>query len=237
MPTPVLVTTFEDNFTRANENPLSDGGQWTKATGPASNALQISANTCKNVTSTGTGAAFVSGTSFVNDQFAQATGKAWSAASSGVLFLGVRTTNPGTIKQLNGYVGFVTGKSGAAATALAIARDDAGGQTILNSLSSGFPTIAATDVWALAVVGSTLYFMQNGSVLITATDSVFTSGSPAVLILTAASTANLTLGDFQAGSASVPGSGGSGNQPLGNVIFDLDSDGFPIAELQTGTNA
>jgi len=33
------------------------------------------------------------------------------------------------------------------------------------------------------------------------------------------------------------GSGGQGNSPIGNVIIDLDSDGFPILEVQTGTNA
>lgn len=37
--------------------------------------------------------------------------------------------------------------------------------------------------------------------------------------------------------ASQPGGGGQGNSPLGFVIFDLDSEGFPIAELQTGTDS
>jgi hypothetical protein len=32
-------------------------------------------------------------------------------------------------------------------------------------------------------------------------------------------------------------SGGQGNSPLGHVIFTLDSGGFPILELQTGTNS
>jgi hypothetical protein len=37
--------------------------------------------------------------------------------------------------------------------------------------------------------------------------------------------------------AAASGGGGQGNQPLGCVIIDLDSGGFPIAELQTGTDA
>jgi hypothetical protein len=36
---------------------------------------------------------------------------------------------------------------------------------------------------------------------------------------------------------SIPGGAPSGALFQGNVIFDLDSDGFPIAELQTGTSA
>ena len=53
--------------------------------------------------------------------------------------------------------------------------------------------------------------------------------------------ANAQISLFAAGNANVipayPSSGGQGNQPAGNVIFDLDGGGFPIAELQTGTNA
>ena len=53
----------------------------------------------------------------------------------------------------------------------------------------------------------------------------------------ATASASALFGALLAIKALPSSGGGQGNQPAGNVIFDLDGDGYPIAELQTGTDA
>src|ERR1700720_2694407 len=61
-----------DNFTRANENPLSNGGTWTTISGLS--ALQIVSNVCEpTVLATNCGALWTGGQSWANDQYVEVT--------------------------------------------------------------------------------------------------------------------------------------------------------------------
>ncbi len=62
-----------DNFTRANENPLSDGGAWTKVPGATVNNLQLVSNLVEG-TGAGSGAfnaMYWNANPFTNDQYSQ----------------------------------------------------------------------------------------------------------------------------------------------------------------------
>jgi hypothetical protein len=76
-----------------------------------------------------------------------------------------------------------------------------------------------------------------GAALMTDLNQVVAGASGStILTYTSGSSHNMAI-SFAINVAAASSSGGQGNSPLGNVIFDLDSDGFPIAELQTGTDA
>ena len=93
-----------------------------------------------------------------------------------------------------------------------------------NSGLAGFAQYYTTD-GSNPTTGSTLY---SGPI------SVSTSQTLKVLaVATNYNNSNIASAAYVINSAG----GGQGNQPAGNVIFDLDGGGFPIAELQTGTNA
>ena len=93
-----------------------------------------------------------------------------------------------------------------------------------NSGLAGFAQYYTTD-GSNPTAGSTLY---SGPI------SVSTSQTLKVLaVATNYNNSNIASAAYVINSAG----GGQGNQPAGNVIFDLDGGGFPIAELQTGTNA
>ena len=110
-------------------------------------------------------------------------------------------------------------------------------------------TPSVNDVFRLSVVTGSdgfpvLSLFQNGALLLQVQDTSATpilTGFPGMLMLSATALADNEISSWAGGNANVipayPSSGGQGNQPLGNVIFDLDNGGFPIAELQTGTNA
>ena len=101
-------------------------------------------------------------------------------------------------------------------------------------------TVSSGDTFIFAVVASTHYIFQNGAQISTFIDATYTTGGAGTVglgtVITNGNT-DVQYTDFQTGSASISSGGGQGNSPQGNVIFDLDSDGFPIAELQTGTNS
>lgn len=84
----------------------------------------------------------------------------------------------------------------------------------------------------------TLPFNLRGGVGVSAEFGYFASGpqTPSATITTGQTMLSLSISLLTA-QPSTGGGGGQGNQPIGNVIFDLDSGGFPIAELQTGTDA
>lgn len=115
------------------------------------------------------------GFTWTNDQWAQVT---YNAAPSGESLLCVRMT--ATTTRPNGYcVGTSPGISG---TPYKLYRIDAGVKTTLKT-SAQNPVLG--DVWNLQVIGSTITFKVNGTVVSALTDSAdttYTTGNPGFML-------------------------------------------------------
>ncbi len=158
-----------DNFTRANENPLSDGGKWS-AVSPYP-ALQIVSGLAEGTSTSAGGGMYWSGNTFGNDQACKVTVNGASSANDFFSCL-VRVSGSTTSSWYN------CNFFGPIGTAGAVQIQYYQGGTFNTALGSGGTvTLAANDVLECDAVGTTINAIQNGTILATATDSRLTSGS------------------------------------------------------------
>lgn len=220
-----MAQLVSDNFTRANENPLSDGGNWGSAPGSGYINFQVLSDFLTGTATSSTeGLQLYTGTSAPNDQYSEVT--VGSNATGNYCGATVRVNTSTGV----GYVGYIYGAGGSSFIAKLTG---SGSITVIKTGPTGL-TLHTGDVIRCAVVGSTIALYQNGNIVTSVTDTTYTSGQFGIWnVESVDATSVFTL---WAGGSTTPASG-NGNQPLGNVIFDLDNNGFPIAELQTGTNA
>lgn len=168
--TPIL-----DTATRANENPLSNGGKWGTLTGLGLSNLQITSNKI-----VGTSAALANDgmywnvATYLNPEVYATVSTLLSDTLGGAFILGRLDTS-----TLNGYAveydrnSLVSGND-----VLIIVRLDGGAATALST--SGMMTIAVGDSYGLSIIGSNLtswYKSSGGSwtKIGTATDSTYTA--------------------------------------------------------------
>ena len=212
---------------------------WTTPTGLTK--LQIvSGNLCEaSATSTVCGQAYTGATIGAN-QYAEVTIETLSSSND---FL-----QPAVRMALGAKTYYTVGLAGATGSADSTSQFS----VVLSGTTTPIgPTFQITtqvgDVFRLSVVTGSdgfpvLTLFQNGFSIAQVQDQLnsITSGYPGMLIYTP-TLVHAQASLFAAGNANVipayTSSGGQGNQPAGNVIFDLDGDGYPIAELQTGTDA
>lgn len=191
MSAPVLAPIGSDSFNRTNENPLNSTN-WAAINGLS--ALQILSDLC-----CGTAAGSESGdlfkTSAPNDQYVQATLAA--ANNGGFFFLHCRFTGGAS------FFGYeLQLQPGSGGSGHVVINSVNGTPTQLASLS--FPTVSQSDVWVLAVVGTTLYAVQNGTQALSVTDSTYSSGSTGLMIEPNNPLGTTGFTNFVMGSASVP---------------------------------
>jgi hypothetical protein len=183
---PILTILFSDNFQRANEDPLSSPNWEQNNESLGVGQLQVLNDVCaadSSLEGTQYCTAFVP----LANQYASVT----LGQLGGAVNLQLRTPN-------------ISGFDGYSLTALQ-------GSLILGSVSSGVPTLLSQinvvfsvgDIIALAVVGSTLYGIYNGTVVIRVVDTTFTAvGNIGLLIEAAATPSDTTVTLFTAGTAS-----------------------------------
>lgn len=184
-----------DNFNRANETPLSGGGNWSLSFGD--NPWDLSGNVVvPRVIFNDCVMHYTAGT-WPNDQYSKAdlTVTATVGGDQGV-GLTVRGTTAATT-----YYRAVADH--AASGNVSIAKMVAGVHT---TLVSG--TFSWTDgaTWELRVQGTTLTFLCNGVTVLTTTDSSIASGTPGIALssnVTSASIDNWEGGDFSSAAASL----------------------------------
>jgi hypothetical protein len=188
-----------DTFTRANENPLSDGGKWTCAYFTANN-LQLLSNAVKASTSSD-GSCEWNVTTFGPESEAYVTVATLSSTADATAILFVRAASGTT-----GYLLFVCQANDAtcdAGAGWAIIRLDSGlsSPVLLTSASS---PISAGDSIGLLVKGSTITGYKKtggvwGSVLST-TDSTYSAAGNIGLIIENDSSQGMTLTNFGGGT-------------------------------------
>src|ERR1700753_458812 len=158
------AATVSDNFDRANG---ALGSNWTTTPGTA--APQISGNTLHAGTASSLNSAYWSASTFGSDQFSQGTLPASSGGNYG----------PGLAVRLSGTKGYFLWYGNSGNTVSLWRMDSASSWTQLKA-SSTLTVTPATDVWMIQAVGSTISGYQNGNLVVQATDTHYTSGSPGV---------------------------------------------------------
>lgn len=182
-----LVT---DNFTRANENPLSQGGNWHTVTGAG--APQVVSNLCEPSVTTRCASYYDAGIAWPTDQYAETK---LTSDTNSVSFLGP------LVRQATGadtcYEVVAEGPLNATGVLFLVKRI-AGAQTTLHTATV---TLAANDIIRLTVTGSVLTVQQNGTTLsaFTTTDAAIASGKPGIVIQSTV-IANVTCALWNAGN-------------------------------------
>ena len=179
-----------DNFTRANENPLSDGGKWTTLTAYAN--MQIVSAVAEGTVTGGVSGTYWSGQVWGADQYSEITIANINSGSYILLYL---RTNP---------------DPGAASYQLNIAN---GVSIILYKNVSSVPTqllvcspptVANGDVFRLVASGTLLTVFRNGTSIGSVTDSSVSSGSPGITVLPFGSLGASSLALWNGGSSVEP---------------------------------
>ena len=183
---------FSDNFTRANENPLSDGGNWTQFI-TTDSALEIVSNVVQGTT-TGACSRLLTGVTLNANQYMMATfGTAGGTGPGRQVW--VRSVSSAT---QNGYEFFAA--SGQNSVLLLVAYI-AGVSTTLASYSVA---LSNGDSIGLGVYGYTLYCYHNGVLLGSTLDTASSaaSGQPGIRINETPSANSATWSNFVAGNFS-----------------------------------
>jgi hypothetical protein len=172
-----LVQLASDNFTRANENPLSDGGLWAAPISP-SVGMQVISNLCQSAASSPSveAAQYFNGAPLPADQYASFTIATISQNGEGVT-MWVRATGNYVGRPEAGYFLSVGASDPELNEPAAYDLSLINGDTFVSLASDNVNvTVSEGDVWTLAVAGSNFYIIQNGNIVGFAIDSTLSSG-------------------------------------------------------------
>ena len=165
-PQEASAATVSDNFNRADGGL---GGNWTTVAGTS--APKIVSNTLQAGTPGALNSAYWSAGTFGADQFAQAS----LPNSSGTQY------GPGIAVRLSGTKGYFLWYGNSPGT-VSLWRMDGSSSSSWTELAQSAPLTVSpsSDVWMIQAVGSTISGYQNGNLVVQATDTHITSGSPGV---------------------------------------------------------
>ena len=216
LPQVASAATVSDNFNRANGGL---GSNWTTVTGTAAPA--IVSNTAQAGTASKVNSAYWSATTFGNDQFAQA-----SLPNSSGTQLG-----PGIAVRLSSTKGYFLWYGNTSKTVSLWRMDSATSWTQLKQ-SATLTVTPSTDVWKIQAVGSTISGYQNGNLVVQATDTKITSGSPGVwLYYSSNQISNWSGGDVTTGPTYSVGGTVSG---LSGTVVLQDNAGNDLSVSANG---
>jgi hypothetical protein len=228
-----LTQLGSDNFTRLNENPLSQSGNWVLDS-YGDPALKIVSELCTSTT-TNVCAELYTGVSVPNDQYAQATSADSLSQSFEGIEIAIRLTDNGsTFISLPAYRLEIFGNG---QFELFAGSSYVGGQTGL--------TISAGDVFTVAVIGSTIYVLQNSTQLNSFTNATYSSGTTGLALINSGATvecSNWAVGSASATATySISGNAGVASatvsysgQATGSVTAD-GSGNYTISGLANGS--
>jgi putative esterase len=212
------AATVSDNFNRANGGL---GSNWTTLGGTT--APQIVNNTAQPGSAGTVNSAYWSASTFGNNQYAAASFPDSSGTNYG----------PAIAVRLSNSRGYFLWYGNSASTVSIWRMDSSSSWTELKA--SAKLTVAATDVWQLQAVGSTLTGYQNGKQVVTTTDTQYTTGAPGIWMYYATNQiTNWSGGDV----ATTPtySVGGTVSGLTGSVVLQ-DNGGDTLSVAATGSFA
>lgn len=171
------ATTASDNFNRADEQPLSNGGMWATPPIGYSNPFKVVSNVAGSAG--GDTVAYVVSPDFTATANQSATATLTTAGLASYSGVCVRMNSLG-----NGYILRNNGN----ATTFYLYRITGGssGEVAIQTWSG--LTLIAGDTITLSITGTTLTAKQNSTTVGTATDVLYSSGSPGIYVGESAST-------------------------------------------------
>ncbi len=157
-----------DTFQRANENPLSNGGNWSTTNSESAN--QIVSDVCEGSTTPARCGSFYSGVVWPNDQFSEVTlaGTPGSSAAVGAI---VRCA-----AAAETYFHAQMANNGAGNFSLTLNHMLAGSSHQIGSSVTGITPVTG-DVLRIQAIGTTISAWYNGNQVISVTDANIVSGS------------------------------------------------------------
>ena len=212
------AATISDNFNRANGGL---GSNWTTVSGTS--APQIVNNTAQPGSAGTLNSAYWSANTFGSNQYAAASFPNSSGANYG----------PAIAVRLSSSRGYVLWYGNSANTVSIWRMDSSSSWTQLKA--SAKLTIAATDVWQLQAVGSTLTAYQNGKQVVTTTDTHYTTGAPGIWMYYAGN----QITNWSGGDVTAPVTysvGGSVSGLAGSVVLQ-DNGGDNLSVSANGSFA
>jgi hypothetical protein len=212
------AATVSDNFSRANGGL---GSNWSTVSGTA--APQIINNTAQPGSAGTLNSAYWSANTFGANQYAAASFPNSSGTNYG----------PAIAVRLSNSKGYILWYGNSASTVSIWRMDSSSSWTQLKA--SAKLTIAATDVWQLQAVGSTLTAYQNGKQVVTTTDTHYTTGAPGIWMYYAANQiTNWSGGDVVTNPTYSVGGTTSGLTGTA-VLQDNGGDNLPVTTNGTFT--
>ncbi len=206
MSTIYLTELGRDNFQRANENPLSQGGKWTENI-YGDHPLQVVSDVCEVTATSGDFAGMIySGVALPNDQYASVTfATAPPSGSDSYLAPCIRFTDGGDhFEQEPSYLVYLTSVNWQITWGA------------YNNIANGALSVSAGDTFTFAVIGSSLYLYQNTTLLWSGTDATYASGGSALASVSFGQLSDCQCSYWSVGSASLTQTDGSftpGNNP------------------------
>ena len=157
------AATVSDNFNRANGGL---GTNWTTVSGTT--APQIVSNKAQPGSAGTLNSAYWNANTFGSNQYAAASFPNSSGTNYG----------PGIAVRLSNSKGYILWYGNSPSTVSIWRMDSSSSWTQLKA--SAKLTVAATDVWQFQAVGSPLTGYQNGTQVVTTTDTNYTIGAPGI---------------------------------------------------------
>ena len=192
------------------------GSNWTTVAGTAAPA--IVSNTLRAGTASKLNSAYWSASTFGNDQFAQAS----LPNSSGNQY------GPGIAVRLSSSKGYFLWYGNSPNTVSLWRMDSSTSWTQLKQ--SGALTVSpSSDVWKIQAVGSTISGYQNGNLVVQATDTNITSGSPGVWLYYASN----QIDNWSGGDVTTYSVGGTVSGLSGTVVLQ-DNGGNDLSVSASG---
>ena len=227
----VFTQLASDTFTRTDENPLNPS-KWVPVVpnpidSPPFEVLAVVSDLCVSPTSASnhnTGGEQYVGVPLPSNQYVSFTIETLTA--NGVVGAGIRSDNTTFV----GYEVFIP--NGPLGSGVPIEIDNVGPSG--GTLASTTTTINSGDVITLAAVGSNLFALVNGVIVLTATDSTYTSGTTFLEMVDGLSQDDVQVSSYAVGSVmsigfitgqkastGTPGNAGSVAFPLAVTTGDL----------------
>jgi hypothetical protein len=195
------ATLATDNFTRADENPLSGGGNWSALAGTWT-SMEVLSNVAVSSMASSCSAAFYSGRTWPANQWSQET---WSSLSTNgsVAAYALVMVRAGTDGVTNsGYLLTAGMPLGTDQNWYLQKVGSGGGAGTLAMKDMTATPLAVGDTLYLEIQGSTLVAKRNGVVVsgLTATDSTFTTGAPGIGVCAATSISESAMSAWAGGN-------------------------------------
>ena len=215
LPQEASATTVSDNFNRADGGL---GGNWTTVAGTS--APKIVSNVLRAGTAGALNSAYWSASTFGADQFAQAS----LPGSSGTQY------GPGIAVRLSSTKGYFLWYGNSPGTVSLWRMDGASSSSWTQLAQSASLTMSpSSDVWMIQAVGSTISGYQNGNLVVQATDTHITSGSPGVWMYYSSN----QIDNWSGGNVTIYQVGGTVSGLSGTVVLQ-DNGGDDLSVSASG---